>query len=75
MLLESEPEWICKYLEFLSAWGQLMGDKDTDAYILDIALFLVDRHDMASVVFSRHKHVFFPLFDIFLGYTHKVRLF
>ena len=71
--VENEPQWLVRYLEFLSVWSALDEDSQMDDLALDVAQLIVERNGVMSALLSRFGKAYDALFDIFLSYMKKVR--
>ena len=70
--VENDPDWICRYLEYLGTWGFVLDDAEIVKIVYDVAQFVVERNCVASLVLSMHNEVYEPLFNIFTGFLRKV---
>ncbi|CAG7822634.1 unnamed protein product [Allacma fusca] len=71
--VENEPEWIVRYLEFLSVWSGFIQDSEMDGLALDVAQLVVERNGVMSALLNCHSKAYDALFDIFLNYMKKIR--
>ena len=71
--VENEPQWLVRYLEFLSVWSALDEDAPMDELAMDVAQLIVERNGVMSALLSRFGKAYDALFDIFLSYMKKVR--
>lgn len=69
--IETEPQLVSKYIEFLNAWGALI-EADAEGLVLDVAQLVVERSILTSVMLGTDTTGFEPFFSIFLDYTKKV---
>ena len=73
LMVESEPDWVCRYIEYLSTWGLVHGDSDIGKIAFDVAQLVVERNCVASLVLSTNNDVYEPMFNIFINFLRKVR--